>query len=435
MQIPTQLIAELVGARLVGGLGPSVVMNGATVDSRNLRPGELFIALRGQRDGHEFVESAISAGAAAFLGEQEVGTSPGVVVPDSSAALLGLAKAARAGLGGVVIGVTGSVGKTSTKDFLAASLGSLGVTSASQKSFNNEIGVPLTLLNAPDNSEYLVVEMGARAMGHIEALCEIALPTIGVITAVEAVHTELFGDLAAVARAKSELVRSLPASGTAFLNADDPNVIAMAELAACEVISVGTTPKATLQIAIVDVNADLRARVRFSSPWGSGEARLGLRGSHQIVNAGLAAAVALQRGAKVEAVCSALSEARGSAMRMDLMVTASGVTLVNDSYNASPVSMRAAIASLLAIPSSRRIAVLGLMAELGPQERRLHQSIADLCASKGIELVAVDTDLYGVTSVSVLEAADMVKSLPSGVAVLVKGSRVAGLERVVSELS
>ena len=312
-------------------------------------------------------------------------------------------------------------------------------TVASERSFNNELGVPLTLVNAPDETEVAVVEMGARGAGHIRLLCEMARPTVGVVTVVEGVHTEVMGSIDQIATAKRELVEHLPASGAAVLNAGDPNVAAMAAHTAATVLTFGSR-SAEVVATDVAVDDDLRARFTLRSPWGSAAVHLGVRGVHNVINALAAAAAGLWLGVPVEQVAAGLELAPASPWRMELVRVPGGPVVLNDAYNAGPASTAAAVRSLaeLAVPhSGRRIAVLGIMAELGPEGPDEHRRIAELAGELGIDVLAVGTDLYGVERRvgSALEVAAALGELGPADAVLIKGSRVAGLERAAEVLT
>lgn len=444
MRFPLNELAAGVRADLVvdaeaGATGAAgVVVDGLSADSRTVAPGQLFVALRGARDGHDFVAAARAGGAAAALVERPVPGGPSLVVDDVDEALVHLARLARRvadpAAGGRVVGITGSVGKTTTKDLLAGVLGSRYRTAASERSFNNELGVPLTLANAPDDVEALVVEMGARGAGHIARLCSMAEPTIGVVTAVEAVHTEVMGGLEAIARAKGELIEALPPSGLAVLNADVELVRSMAARSAAPVLTFGSS--GDVRAEHVEVDDELRARFGLRSDWGSAAVHLAVRGGHNVANALAAAAVGLAAGVPVEQVAEALGSASHSPWRMELTTTSSGVRLLNDAYNAGPASTAAALGSLVALPARRHVAVLGIMAELGEDAAGEHLRIAGLADELGVEVVAVGTDLYGVPGCDLEALAQVLAELGlgDGDAVLLKGSRVAGLERVVSLL-
>jgi UDP-N-acetylmuramoyl-tripeptide--D-alanyl-D-alanine ligase len=429
-------IADATGGELVG---PDVPTEGATIDSRAVRGGELFVPVVAERDGHDFVAGALEAGAAAYLTSRPPDGGTAVVVDDTAVALARLGQAARGRLPDRVIGVTGSVGKTSVKDLLAAALGRHFETVASERSFNNELGVPLTLLAAPDACEAAVIEMGARGAGHIRLLCVIGRPTIGVVTAVGHVHTETFGTLDDVARAKSELVADLPRTGTAVLNADDELVGAMAALTPASVIRYGlASTGSAAEVVGEDVRLDdeLRPTFRLRSPWGSTEVRLAVRGVHQVSNALAAAAAALAAGLPIEALADGLASASLSPWRMELGRTSGGAMVVNDAYNANPVSVAAALRSLAALPARRRIAVLGTMAELGDVAEGEHRRMGAFAAELGIQVVAVGESRYGVEPLPDLDGAlRALGALEEGDAVLVKGSRVAGLEKLAQRLT
>ena len=358
---------------------------------------------------------------------------PQLVVSDTTAAMERLADLARDRLPDRVVGITGSVGKTTTKDLLASVLRLHGPTAASEKSFNNELGVPVTLANAPDDAVAAVVEMGARGKGHIAYLCRMARPTVGIVTAVEAVHTEVMGGVEDIAVAKRELVESLPPGGAAVLNADNPYVAAMASSTSARVVLFGDAGE--VRASGVTVDADLCASFVLESPWGSAPVSLGVRGVHNVGNALAAAAAALVLDVPLDLVVAGLAEPPASPWRMDLQRTPSGGLVLNDAYNAGPASMAAALRSLASLEADRRVAVLGVMAELGDRSSDEHAHIAAMAGELGVELVAVSTDLYGVPPVDGPDAAVVaVGQVGAGTAVLVKGSRVAGLERVATEL-
>lgn len=427
-------------ARATGGevFGRDTTVDGVTIDSRAVAARQLFVPLVAERDGHLFIGAATLAGAAAYLtaGPIEAGTA--VLVADTAAALTALGSHARSRLPDQVIGITGSVGKTSVKDLLAAVSATTWKTAASVGSFNNELGVPLTLANASDDTEVTIVEMGARGRGHIAELCAVGRPTIGVVTLVAGAHLELFGSLDEVAAAKSELVVSLPASGTAVLNVDDERVAAMAGATEAAVLGFGVTA-GDVRAEGVTLADDLRASFTLRTPWGSAPVHLGVAGLHQVTNALGAAAAALAAGASVEAVVEGLGAGRLSAMRMDLLTLADGVRLLDDAYNANPTSMLAALDALAAAPAEQRFAVLGTMAELGAGAAAAHLAMADAAAARGVRVVAVDEPRYGPDVAVVATPGEAVawlegSGLGSGDVVLVKGSRSARLERVVEAL-
>ncbi|MFN8052022.1 MAG: UDP-N-acetylmuramoyl-tripeptide--D-alanyl-D-alanine ligase [Acidimicrobiales bacterium] len=431
MIIPLADVVERTGGRLHGD-GP-VSVRGASIDSRAVAPGQLFVAVVAERDGHEFVADAVRMGASAVLVSRPVDAEVAQVVVDDTVDALGrIGALARERLQGPVVGITGSVGKTSTKDLLAAVCASVGVTTASEKSLNNEMGVPLTLVNADESTVRTVVEMGARGIGHIAALCAIARPTVGIVTAVAAAHTEMFGSLDGVALAKGELVEALPADGTAVLNVDDERVAAMASRCAGSVVGYGE--RGEVRAVDVVVGDDLRPSFVIESPWGSAPVRLDIRGAHNVGNALAAAAAALVTGIALDDVVAGLGLAHLSPSRMDLVVLDGGGVVIDDAYNANPSSMRAALAALARVDARRRVAVLGCMAELGPDAGAEHLAIAAEAAAAGIEVVAVGTDLYGIEPVPDVDALLATVPPPSaGEATLLKGSRVAGLDRVARQ--
>jgi UDP-N-acetylmuramoyl-tripeptide--D-alanyl-D-alanine ligase len=430
VQLRVSDLAAAVGGRVHG---PDVTVDGASIDSRTVTPGALFVPLVAERDGHDFVEAALAAGAAAYLTSRTPVGGTAVVVADTASALSAAGSHARSLLPEPVIGITGSVGKTSVKDLLAAILAEERRVAASERSFNNELGVPITLLNAPDGTEAVVLEMGARGIGHVAELCAIGRPTVGVVTRVAAVHTETFGTVDDIALAKGELIESLPATGTAILNGRDERVAAMA----------GRTTAAIVRYAVGDVVAehvtlddDLRPRFELRSPWGDAEVRLGVRGVHMVDNALAAAAAALACGASVEAVARGLGAAQLSPWRMSLERLPSGARVLNDAYNANPTSMLAALESLSHLPAERRVAVLGVMAELGDGAAEEHAAITAEAAMRGIRVISVGCPEYGgdLDVPDVVRAAEALGGLGPDDAVLVKGSRVAGLERLVELL-
>lgn len=424
-------------ARAVDGSldGPDVEVDGASIDSRSIVAGQLFVPIVDERDGHDFVAAALEAGAAAYLSSKPSQGGSAVLVDDTARALTALGRAGRARLPDAVVGITGSVGKTSVKDLTTAALGDSLRTTASQRSFNNELGVPLTLLGAPDDAQAVVVEMGARGLGHIADLVAVAAPTIGVVTAVAAVHTELFGSIEEVALGKGELVEGLPPDGVAVLNAEDRRVLAMRDRTSADVLTYGRD-LGEVRAERVQLDEELRPRFVVQTPDGSAEVRLPVRGDHNVANACAAVAVAVALGVDVEAAAAGLADAALSPWRMELLRTPSGARVLNDAYNANPASVAAALRSLAALDAQRRTAVLGVMAELGDRHEHEHVAVAALADELGVRVVAVGEMAYGVELVQdVDEALALLGELDHGDAVLVKGSRVAGLERLAQRLA
>ncbi len=428
MRFPTSELASHLGGELVG---PDVTVDGAGIDSRTLLPGQLYVPIVAERDGHAFITAALAAGAPAYLTMQDPVGGTAVEVDDTSLALMNLGMLARTRVGGV-IGITGSVGKTTTKDLLHACLTPTFRTAASQRSFNNELGLPLTLLNAPDDVQWVVLEMGARGVGHIRRLAQVARPTVGIVTSVAMAHVEHFGDMEGVARAKSELVGALPPSGLAVLNFDDPRVARMASSSPCPVIGYAVDGDAEVRAEDVVLDAELRARFRLVTPWGTGDVQLALHGLQQVPNALGAAAAALWCGVPFDGVVAGLVEASGSPLRMEVHRIPDGPVLVVDCYNANPASTEAALRSLAALGGGRKLALLGVMAELGAETEAEHRRTAELAAELGIEVVGYQTGLYGPAQVADGDGAvALLRTLEPDDTALVKGSRVARLEDVV----
>jgi len=468
-------------ARITGGsLGDTacpddVVTAPVEFDSRLVRPGGLFLALPGEHvDGHDYVAAALASGAVAALATKAV-RAPHVLVADGYQALAALAGAALRRLPEVtVVGVTGSSGKTSTKDLIAQLLERLGPTVAPPGSFNNELGFPYTVLLATERTQFLVLEASARGLGHIRYLAEIAPPRIGVVLNVGSAHLGEFGSRAVIARAKGELVEALPDDGVAILNADDPLVAAMRERTTARVVTFGTGPDAAVRAE--EIAIDDMGRAGFALRAGGARARVALRltGAHHVGNALAAAAVALECGLSLPDTADALSAATArSHWRMEVTERADGVVVINDAYNANPESMRAALTALAQLGGrrgGRTFAVLGAMGELGPDEIAEHEGVGRLIASLGVDrLVAVgelarpylrgaagadgaaaplaatgaaaapENDSWrcaGAWAPDADAAADLLAGeLRGGDVVLVKASRAIGLERVALALA
>ncbi|MBY8886170.1 UDP-N-acetylmuramoyl-tripeptide--D-alanyl-D-alanine ligase [Streptomyces sp. PTM05] len=457
-------VAQAVGGSTHDIPDPSLPVSGPVLtDSRLVVPGSLFVAFDGERvDGHDFAGQAVAAGAVAVLAARPVGV-PAIVVDDVRGALGALAREVIRRLGVDVVALTGSSGKTSTKDLIAQLLTRLGPTVYPEGSLNNEIGLPLTALRAEAGTRNLVLEMGARGIGHIRYLTELTPPRIGVVLNVGTAHIGEFGGREQIAQAKGEMVESLPGEaegGIAVLNADDPYVRAMANRTKARCVFFGESREASVRAE--DVRLDPKGRGVFTlrTPTGCAPVTLRLYGEHHVSNALAAAAVAGELGMPVEEIASALSEAGSlSRWRMEVTERPDGVTVVNDAYNANPDSMRAALRALVAMgrgsgaEGGRTFAVLGEMAELGEDSLAEHDAIGRLAVRLNVsKLVAVGGEAaawldmgaknegsWGEESVHVSDAEtaiDLLRSqLRPGDVVLVKASRSVGLERVAQALA
>jgi UDP-N-acetylmuramoyl-tripeptide--D-alanyl-D-alanine ligase len=381
-------VAGLTGGRLLDA-DPDTVVTGVAVDSRVVRPGNLFVALPGGRtDGSLFAAAAVHAGAAATVAPPAaVFAGPRVEVAEPLAALAAVGAAVRARAGARVVAVTGSAGKTTTKDLLAGVLATRMRVVANPASFNNEVGLPLTLARIEPDTEAVVVEMGARGPGHIAALARLARPHVGVVLNVGESHLGMFGSREAIAKAKGELVEALPADGTAVLNADDPQVAAMADRTVAAVLRFGLGPAAAVRAEGVQLDGEGRARFRLRTPEGTAAARLPAPGEHLVAAALAAAAAAHVLGLGPDEVAAGLAGASLSPMRMQVQRRADGLTVVNDAYNANPSSVAAALKTLAALrrTGGRTVAVLGEMAELGEAAAAEHDRVGRLATRLGID--------------------------------------------------
>jgi UDP-N-acetylmuramoyl-tripeptide--D-alanyl-D-alanine ligase len=464
--IPLSLarIAQITGGQLRHADPAAEVSGEVVIDSRRAGPGGLFAAVAGERsDGHDFAAAAVAAGATAVLATRPVPV-PSVLVADVPAALAALARAVVDALPAArIAGITGSSGKTSTKDLAAQLVERLGPTIAPAGSFNNEFGHPLTVLRADASTRYLVLELSARGLGHIAYLCRVAPPRYGVVLNVGHAHAGEFGGMDQVARAKGELPEALPGNGVAILNADDPRVLAMAARTQARVVTFSCAPGSTASVRAADVRLDDLGRPGFTllTPEGSAPVTLRLHGAHNVPNALAAAALAGELGLSLDDIADGLGAAVArSRWRMEVRQRADGVTVINDAYNANPESVRAALDALAHLAhsqqaqGSRGFAVLGHMAELGGTSRSSHEDIGEYAARVS------DSGLAGLIAVGeeaapLLAGARRVRSwpgealaAPDGAAalellanrlkprdvVLVKASRAAHLEGVAAAL-
>lgn len=438
-----------------GELNPSsdadaVVSGNVVIDSRLVRPGDLFVAIRGEtHDGHAFAAQALQAGAVAVVSDRSDGVT-GIVVDDSVAALGRLAHAVLSSASATVLGVTGSSGKTSTKDMLGQVLSAVGPTVWPPGSFNNDIGMPLTVLGVTEQTESLVLEYGARGLHHIATLCSVARPHIAVVTNVGSAHIGEFGSAEVIVDAKSELVAALEPSGTAVLNRDDPNVATMANRTAGQVRWYGMDPASDVRIANLEL--DELARPRFDIAYDGDHYPVTLRvsGAHQAYNAAATFAAATSAGHDPGQIARSLSEVRSqSRWRMEVVPTVGGVIVVNDAYNANPESMQAALRALVTMkrPGGSTWAVVGEMRELGEESLLAHDAVGRQAVRLGVDrlvgvgdgsrpvvLGAASEGYYGGEAYYAQDKADALEHLAAFVGprdvVLFKASRAIGLEEL-----
>jgi len=455
MRLTVAEIVRATGGRMVGPAGDDrgAAVTGVSTDTRTLRPGDLFVALKGPRaDGADFIPEAFRRGAVAALAARVPGLPPGpvVVVVDPLAALGALARSYRRTLELTVIGVTGSVGKTTTAAMSAAVLGSAFTVARSRDDWNAEIGVPLTLLGLTDRHQAAVIEMAMRGLGQIAELVEMAQPQVGVVTNVGETHLELLGSLENIARAKEELVRGLPPGGTAILNRDDPLVAGMRPRSGVRVLFYGLGPSAEIQAREI-VHEPAGVRFLLAAGGEVEDVRLQTWGRHSVSNALAAAAVGVAMGLPVKEIARGLRRYVPPKMRLQ-PVEAGDLLIVNDAYNASPASMEAAFEVLEQVARGRRtVAVLGEMRELGPRSPQRHRDVGAALARRRIGLlvavaegglqIAAGASAGGMLPEAIVHlpsveaAAERLPGLVrSGDVVLVKGSRALGMERIVAAL-
>jgi UDP-N-acetylmuramoyl-tripeptide--D-alanyl-D-alanine ligase len=434
MRLMASDVAQAISGELIGS---NAHLDGVSFDSRTIKPGQLFVPIVDQRDGHDFIADALSRGAGAYLTSRAPQGRTAITVNDTVAGLLKLGAWGRTRLDtqlqNRVVAITGSVGKTSTKDLIASALATVLRTHSNDQSFNNDFGLPTTILNAPDDIEALVVEMGMRGFGEIARLCEVARPHIGVVTVVSNAHTQRVGSINGVTRAKRELIESLPAGGCAVLNADDSNVLSMRDASKAAVLTFGESSSAEVRMVDCEIDQQGRAIAMVKTPWGDAKLSMNVPGKHMAHNALAALCVAGILHIDISQAAEAISKSNISPFRMQIRKLKNGAVVIDDSYNANPASMRAAFETLSTFSGARRIAFCGLMAELAePSED--HLAISLLAKQKQIELVAVETYLYGVRPISFSQARQVLEELGDGDVVLVKGSKVAGLVRLCEGL-
>jgi UDP-N-acetylmuramoyl-tripeptide--D-alanyl-D-alanine ligase len=433
--------------------GDDVEVSSVVTDSRTARPGSLFVALVGERtDGHRFVDDAFATGATAALVHRGDGRGPLVRVRNTGDALLRLAGDERERIDATVVGITGANGKTSTKDLARAVLSTTLRTHASPASFNNEVGLPLTLLGAPPETQAIVAELGARRIGDVKLLCGIARPHVVVVTNLGVAHMELFGSWASIVEAGAEPVEALEPDGTAILNADDPAVAGYSERCAGRVVTFGVAADADVRARDVTLDAEGRASFRLEVDGATVPVALPVPGEHMVPNALAAAAVGRVLGLPPDRIAAALAAARLSRWRMESFEGAGGIRVLNDAYNANPESTAAALRTARWIAGDGRlIAVLGEMAELGPISEAEHDHVGEVAARIRVDrLVTVGVAARAIARAATREGmepedvatydvveeaiADVRRTARPGDLVLCKGSRVAGLERVAEAL-
>lgn len=447
-------VGEIV--RATGGtatMSSSEVVTGIATDSRKLQLGDAYVAIVGENhDGHDFAEGAVCDGAVLCIVSRPVDV-PHILVADTVLALGAIAKLHRESLNAKVIGITGSSGKTSTKDMLAQVLSNFGETLAPPGSFNNEIGLPSTILRATTETDYLVLEMGMRGLGHIAYLCDIALPSVGAILNVGSAHAELLGSRENIAIAKAEIVEHLPEDGTAVLYADDSLVINSAQSTKASILTFGEGSLADVQISNLRLNEKAQPDFDVTYKTKTCHIELKLVGEHQALNASAVIAVCLAVGLDFENICESLNNiANISKWRMEVTELDNGITIINDAYNANPESMRAGLKALKAMSEGRRSwAVLGEMRELGDEAAVAHDEIGRLivrldvnrliAVGPGAKLIQMGASQEGswgdeADHVETLEDAVEIlrKEVQPGDVVFVKASRAIGLERVAQAL-
>ena len=458
-------IAQMAGAVLAragAGLDPLARLAGVSIDSRTVRPGELFVAIHGPRhDGHDHVAAALERGAvAALVAAQKVGGYPDaiqakcVVVDDTFVALKQFGRAVREAWGGKIAGVTGSVGKTTTKEILAALLGARFRVLKSEGNFNNEYGLPLTLFRLDETHQAAVLEMGMSRRGELSRLAEIARPDVGVVTRVSPAHLEFFASVDEIALAKRELIEGLNGrDSTAVLNADDPRVAAFGAYAPGRVLTYGIENSAFFMGENIEDRGALGTRFDCVSPEGRVRLELALPGRHVIANALASLAAASVWGIGIEEARVVLPLLRPPSMRGELLRFTGGAALINDSYNSSPAALQAMTSLLAATPGfRRRILAAGEMRELGRTSAELHREAGAFAAKTGrIDwVIGVEGDaaqlIEGAVSAGIprehvkyfgssADAADFLSSLlQPGDLLLVKGSRGVKMERIVEKL-
>jgi UDP-N-acetylmuramoyl-tripeptide--D-alanyl-D-alanine ligase len=438
-------LREIAAALQADYSGVALPIAGISTDTRTLQPGDLYVALRGERfDGHQFIDAAVAAGAVAVVVDQRVQTSvQQLVVADTREAYGLIARCNRRHFGGPVVGITGSAGKTTCKEMIAAILGRCGETLATQGNLNNEVGVPRTLLQIDASHRFAVIEMGAGRAGDIAYLCRFAEPDVGVVTAIMPAHLEGFGSVDTIAKTKGEMFSGLAANGVAVINLDEPYVSLWREQAGNRrVVTFGFDDGADVTARAIQHSLE-GTRFELKAPQGRVEVVLGLLGRHNLRNALAAAAATLSVGASLAAVRDGLAELKPVASRLQPRRGLTGNTVIDDSYNANPGAVKAAI-DVLAGYTGRRLLILGAMAELGPDSEALHRDVARHARLRGIEALwlvgpcapAMASE-FGGDARAFADNAELIAHIrhtDTADAILVKGSRSARMETVVAAL-
>ncbi|MCL5289576.1 MAG: UDP-N-acetylmuramoyl-tripeptide--D-alanyl-D-alanine ligase [Bacillota bacterium] len=446
-------IAEVTGGTLLQG-DPAAQPAGVCTDSRRTKNGDLFVALKGrQADGHEFVAKALEQGAAALLVSQKIqdvpAGVPAVLVTDTLQALQQLAVHNRARLNIPVVAVTGSNGKTSTKDMIASVLNTRYNTLKTEGNYNNELGLPLTLLNLTEKHEAAVVEMGMRGPGEIDFLARLAKPTGAVITNIGEAHLERLGSVKNIALAKTEMLEHIGEAGFAILNADSPFLRELASRCRGKVWLYSLQGPADIRgSSLRPEGSGIRYQIEY--PGGQGEIRLPVPGSHNVMNSMAAVGVGLQLGLQFEEIARGLARAALTHMRLEI-VNLNAMTVINDTYNANPSSAKAALQVLQETAAGRKIAVLGNMFELGALEQSGHREVGEAAADLAVDYLVTVGNLAqwiaqggrkaGLATEKIrqcennAEAVKVLKDiLKPGDTILVKGSRGMRMEEIVKEL-
>jgi UDP-N-acetylmuramoyl-tripeptide--D-alanyl-D-alanine ligase len=436
MRIKASQVALITGGTLVG---QDIEASVFSFDTRAIKPGQAFVAIVAERDGNDFVEAAATKGAAFAIVSRgrSIAALPCVEVDDAALALAKIGRAMRdqlsTGVDNRVIGITGSAGKTSAKNLVRAVLqAGFSPVHAADASLNNDIGVPITIMNAPDECAALVIEMGMRGFGEIARLCDIAQPIIGVVTNVGDAHGERLGGPDGIAKAKGELIASLPANGVAVLNADDERVLAMRSLTTARVLTFGKSADADVRYEITETDIDGRCTADFAVGDKKVSATPMLPGEHMVSNSAAAIAVGIACGMTLAVAVKGIGKEALETGRMCWLEALNGLRILDDSYNANEHSMLAALQVIADMQVRTKFAVLGQMAEVADTVAA-HRRVADFASQNNIKLIGLETDLYGVPAMSV---EDSLKELAfhHPHVVLVKGSRSARTERVVHEL-